>query len=136
MQTTYSAQPLTAESSREHGNGAPSALTALAPGVSVALLRRVWFATPADRRHQRSSLLESVVKVKRNGRVEASPLRDLTLVEVEAAIGAVTPRWVVRFYTPGKLGVQLQTFVGERDAEAFAASQRLYAKPAVVLPIG
>lgn len=122
--TTYSQQPAVTESVRPE-------MPVLEPGVSIALLKRVWFATPADRRHQLGTLLESRVLVA--GR--AKTLRLLTLAEVEAAIGAVTPRFVVRYYQPGKLGVQHQTFVVESDAETFAASKRLHARPAVVLPI-
>lgn len=123
--TSYSLQPATTESVR------PS-IPELAPGVSIALLRRVWFATPAHQRHEMGSLLESRVLVA--GRAKA--LKLFTLAEVEAAIGAVTPRFVVRFYEPTRIGVQVKTFFEERDAETFAASKRLYARPAVVLPIG
>lgn len=107
-------------------------LPELAPGVTVPVLRRVWFATPADRRHQRATLLDSIVRVKVNGYSEAKPLRDLTLAEVEAAIGAVTPRFVVRWYQPGAKGVQATTFVERADADKFAAGKRLHAQPAQV----
>ena len=122
--TAYSHQPAATESVRPE-------LPTLQPGVSVHLLRRVWFATPADRRVQLGTLLESRVLVA--GR--AKTLRLLTLEEVEAAIGAVTPRYVVRYYDPTRTGVQVATFVGESDAEAFAKARRLYGRPAAVLPI-
>lgn len=109
-----------------------AALPHLAAGVSVALLRRVWDATPADRKHQRATLLDSIVRVKVNGYAEAKPLRDLTLAEVEAAIGAVTPRFFVRFWEQGKRGIQFKTFVECSDAEAFASKNRLYGEPAKV----
>lgn len=104
----------------------------LAPGVTVALLRRVWNATPANRRHERATLLDSIVRVNRAGVAEASPLRELTLAEVEAAIGAVTPRYVVRFYEPGKRGIQACTFLNHADASRFASGKRLYGGPAEV----
>lgn len=108
----------------------------LAAGVSVALLKRVWFATPADRRHQRATLLDSIVRVKVGDNAAAKPLQDLTLAEVEAAIGAVTPRFVVRWYEAGKKGVQLQTFVVRADADKFAVGKKLYGKPSVVRELG
>jgi hypothetical protein len=120
----YSLQPHTTESVRPE-------LPTLNPGVSLALLRRVWFATPADRRVQLSTLLESRVLVA--GRAKA--LKLFTLDEVEAAIGAVTPRFVVRFYEAGKVGAQHQTFIVESDAETFAASKRSHRRTAVVLPL-
>lgn len=113
-----------------------SALPKLQPGVSVALLRRVWFATPADRRHQRASLLESIVRVRVGAHAHAKPLADLTLAEVEQAIGAVTPRFVVRWYQDGLKGVQCTTFVVREDADAFAAGKRLYGKPTKVKELG
>jgi hypothetical protein len=123
-ESRYSLQPRTAESVRPE-------LPTLQPGVSIALLRRVWFATPSDRRVQLSSLLESRVLVA--GRAKA--LRLLTLAEVEQAIGAVTPRYFVRWYQPGKVGAQITTFVEQTDAEQFAAPRKLYGRPAVVRPI-
>lgn len=108
------------------------ALPTLQPGVSVALLRRVWFATPANRRHQRATLLDSIVRVKVGGYAEAKPLQDLTLTEVESAIGAVAPRYVVRWYQDGLKGVQATTFVEQDDADTFAAGKKLYGKPAKV----
>lgn len=122
--TTYSQQLSTTESVRPE-------LPTLEPGVSVALLRRVWFATPIDRRHQLDTLLESRVLVA--GRVKA--LRLLTLAEVEAAIGAVTPRFFVRWYDPTKTGTQLQTFVEQSDAKTFCVGKRLYGMPAIPKPI-
>lgn len=123
-------------------NTAPQALPQLAPGVTVPVLRRVWFATPAESRRQASTLLESCVRVIRPnaGNVPTWPrLRDLTLAEVEAAIGAVTPRYVVRYFDPKASrrghGVQVATFVEYADAEAFAAGKTLYAEPARVQPI-
>lgn len=107
-------------------------LPELAPGVTVPVLRRVWFATPADRRHQRATLLDSIVTVRVGGYTGAKPLRDLTLTEVEAAIGAVAPRYLVKFYQVGKLGTQISTFIERADAEAFAAGKKLYTKPAQV----
>ena len=115
---------------------APAALPELVPGVSVALLRRVWFATPADRRHQRATLLESIVRVRVEGYAHAKPLADLTLEEVEAAIGAVAPRFVVRWYEAGKRGVQAQTFVVREDADKFAAGKTLYGRAASVKDLG
>lgn len=109
-----------------------AALPELAPGVSVALLRRVWNATPAERKHQRATLLDSVVVVPRNGHLEAAPLRELTLPEVERVLGAVTPRFVVRFWESGKRGVQVSTFVEESDAAAFARGKRLHGRSAQV----
>lgn len=123
--TVYSLQPASIESVRPE-------LPTLAPGVSVSLLRRAWFATPADRRVQLGTLLESRVLVA--GRAKA--LRLLTLDEVEALIGAVTPRFVVRFYDPNKTGVQVQTFVVRGDADKFAEGKRLYGKAAVVKELG
>lgn len=114
---------------------AKPAFPQLAAGVSVALLRRVWDATPADRKHQRATLLDSIVRVKVDGYAEAKPLRDLTLAEVERAIGAVTPRFVVRFWQPGKLGTQVATFVELADAERFADDKRLYSRRATVEPL-
>lgn len=111
-------------------------LPQLAAGVSVALLKRVWFATPANRRHQRATLLESIVRVKVEGYAEAKPLADLTLAEVETILGAVAPRFVVRWYESGKKGVQVQTFVVREDADKFAAGKTLYAKPARVKELG
>lgn len=106
-----------------------AALPQLQPGVSVPLLRRVWNATPLKRKHQRATLLDSIVTVK--GAV-AKPLRDLTLAEVEEAIGGIAPRFVVKFYTPGKLGLQFATFVERSDAETFAATKKLYTRAAEV----
>lgn len=122
--TQYSLQSIAPES-------VSPALPVLAPGVSVALLKRVWFATPADRKHQLGTLLESRVLVA--GRAKA--LRLLTLAEVEAAIGAVTPRFVVRYWQPGKLGTQVATFIEQADADAFAVDKRLYGKRATVEPL-
>jgi hypothetical protein len=104
----------------------------LAPGVSIDLLKRVWNATPADRKHQRAQLLDSIVRVAVDGQCEAKPLRDLTIAEVEQAIGAVTPRFVVRWYEPGKPGTQAQTFVEREDAEHWASTRRLHGNPAQV----
>lgn len=121
--TQYSLQPLATESVRPE-------LPVLAEGVSVDLLRRVWNATPADRKHKLGTLLESRVLVA--GRAKA--LRLLTLDEVEAAIGAVAPRFFVRFYD-ARRGKQVQTFVERADADAFAATHTLFAKPAKVEPL-
>jgi hypothetical protein len=65
----------------------------------------------------------------------AKALRLLTLAEVEMAIGAVTPRYVVRWYQPGTVGAQVTTFIEKADAEAFAAPRKLYGRPAVVRPL-
>lgn len=123
-ETGYSLQPRTTESVLPE-------LPTLQPNVTVPLLRRVWFATPSDKRQQLATLFDSRVLVA--GRAKA--LRLLTLDEVERAIGAVTPRYVVRFYDPRRAGVQVQTFVVEADADKFASERRLYGRPAVVLPI-
>jgi hypothetical protein len=115
----------------------PQPLPVLQPGVTISLLRRVWFATPANRRHQRSTFLDSIVAVtSADGFAEAKPLIDLSLAEVEARIGAVAPRFVVRFYDPRRKGVQVATFVERSDADTFAAGKQLYAKPAVVRELG
>jgi hypothetical protein len=113
-----------------------AALPELAPGVSVALLKRVWNATPANRKHLRGSLLESIVCVTVGGYSEAKPLRDLSLAEVEKAIGAVTPRFVVRWYQDGLKGVQATTFVVREDADKFAAGKKIYGRPSVVRELG
>jgi len=110
----------------------PKPLPELAPGVTVEVLRRVWFATPADRKHQRSSLLESIVTVDAGSQVEAKPLRDLTLAEVESCIGAVTPKFFVRYWRQGKQGVQFATFVERSDADKFASENKLYGEPCKV----
>lgn len=111
------------------------ALPQLAPGVSIALLKRVWFATPAVCRHQRATLLESIVTVNDGGHAYAKPLADLTLAEVEAAIGYTPPRFVVRWYETGKKGVQVATFVEAADAARFIVGRTLYGKPAQVKPL-
>lgn len=113
-------------------------LPQLAPGVSIALLKRVWFATPANRRHQRATLLESIVCVSVAGFAHAKPLVELTLDEVERAIGAFAPppRYLVRWYQDGLRGVQATTFVEREDADKFAAGKKLYGKPAVVRDLG
>ncbi len=111
-------------------------LPELQPGVSIALLKRVWFATPANRRHLRATLLESIVCVDAQGFDSAKPLVDLTLAEVEACIGAATPRFVVSWWEAGKKGVQAQTFVVRDDADKFAVGKRLYTKPATVKELG
>jgi hypothetical protein len=115
-----------------YSSSQPQQLPHLAEGVTVALLRRVWAATPEDRRHQRTTLLDSIVTVSAGGHVYAKPLRDLSLAEVEVRIGAVTPRFFVRFYEHGKKGIQFRTFVNEADAAAFASTARLYGEPAKV----
>lgn len=107
-------------------------LPSLQPGVSIALLKRVWFATEAKCKCQRALLLDSIVTVEVDGCAVAKPLRDLTLAEVERAIGAVAPRFVVRFYQQGLKGVQVQTFVVREDADLFADGKKLYGKPAKV----
>ncbi len=109
-----------------------AALPTLEPGVTIALLKRVWFATPANRRHERTCLLNSIVLVKVDGHSHAKPLSELTLAEVEAAIGAVAPRYVVKYYQAGKPGTQVATFVEFADAEKFADGKRLHAQPAQV----
>ncbi len=108
------------------------ALPVLAAGVTIASLQRVWHATPADRRQQAASLLESAVLVLRVNGMALVKLRDLSLDEVEARIGAVTPKFFVRFYAPGKKGVQVATFVNESDANKFAGTHMLHAEPAKV----
>lgn len=113
-----------------------AALPVLAPGVSVALLKRVWNATPTNRKHLRGSILESIVCVVIGGLQHAKPLHELTLAEVEQAIGAVTPRFVVRWYQDGLKGVQATTFVVRADAETFAAGRRLYGRPSTVRELG
>lgn len=113
---------------------APIALPTLAAGVTVAVLRRVWFATPAECRHKRATLLDSIVVVDVDGYAMAKPLVELTLAEVEARIGAVSPRFLVRFYEPRR-GKQVATFVERADADAFAVDKKLFAAPAKVEPI-
>ena len=111
------------------------ALPVLQLGVTVALLRRVWNATPENRRHQRATLLDSIVRVTHDGFDYAKPLQDLTLAEVEQSIGAVTPKFVVHWYQAGKRGTQVTTFVERRDAEIFAGGKHLYGRPARVDPL-
>jgi hypothetical protein len=115
------------------------ALPTLAPGVTLELLRRVWNATPEDRRHQRATLLDSIVPVKRGGVVYAKPLKDLTLAEVEAAIGAVTPKFFVRWYQHAARGVKggekVRTFINRKDAEDFVVGKNLHGRPAKVEPL-
>lgn len=115
---------------------APIALPEIVSGVTVTTLRRVWFATPESARTQARSLIESSVVVERGGVTALVKLVDLTLPEVEARIGAVTPKFVVRFYDPSKKGIQATTFVNERDARTFAAGKRLYGNPAQIKELG
>lgn len=129
-------QTLSANQSSSDRLPAVRPLPQLAPGVSIALLRRVWFATPSDRRHQRATLLESIVLVQTGVGVLAKPLQELSLAEVEAAIGAVCPRFVLRWYQDGLKGIQAQTFVVREDADKFAEGKRLHGAPAVVRELG
>jgi hypothetical protein len=112
-----------------------TSLPQLAEGVTVAVLRRVWAATPAEAKREAATVLESTVLVLRADGNQHVRLRDLTLAEVERAIGAVTPKYVVRFYEYGKRGTQAQTFVEYADGERFAAGKKLYGEPARVQPI-
>lgn len=114
----------------------PPPLPTLQPGVSLDLLRRVWAATPADYRVQGVTILDSKVMTLRDGVTALVRMSELTLREVERAIGAVTPRFLVRHYQAGRRGVQVKTFVNRYDAEIFAVSKTLYARPAVVEEIG
>lgn len=108
------------------------ALPVIASGQPVSVLRRCWFATLSDDRQQRSTLIESSVRIGR----EWVRLVDLTLEQIEAVLGAVTPRYVVRWYEAGKTGIQAATFVEHRDAVAFAKGKRLYAGPAEIKSLG
>jgi hypothetical protein len=117
-----------------HATAALTALPTIASGLSLDVLRRCWHATPADKRIQRQTILESSVWVESRRALVA--VADLSLAEVEERIGAVTPKFFVRFYDPKRTGTQVLTFVNKSDADAFAKSKTLYGEPAKVEPLG
>lgn len=97
----------------------------LAAGVSLALLQRVWDATPSDRRWQRQQFLDNIVRVKRGNHAEARPLCELTLVDVERAIGSTSPSYVVHYFDVVAAKRRCRTFVNFDDAKQFAMVHKL-----------
>lgn len=110
-------------------------LPTLAAGLTIQLLRRVWYATLVEDRRDGAYLLDSSIFVRRDGALEYVRLRDLTLAEAEATIAAVKPRFVVRYYATGLPGTQVATFVNRIDADDFASGKRLHGRPAFVQPL-